>query len=86
MNILLIGSGGREHAIALLLSKSNSLNKLYVSPGNPGIAKVSEIVNLDINNHKEIIEFSKNHNIDLIVVGPEQPWRMASPILFLLKE
>ena len=73
MNILLIGSGGREHAIAMALSNSKSLEKLYTSPGNPGIANLSEIAELNINNHNEVIEFCKKKNVDLVIVGPEQP-------------
>jgi len=73
MNILLIGSGGREHAIALALSKSKSLDVLYATPGNPGIASLSKIIKLDINSHNKVIEFCKNNSIDLVIIGPEQP-------------
>lgn len=73
MNVLLIGSGGREHAIAQAISKSPELTKFFVVPGNPGIENIAELVNLNIQNHEEIIEFCKSNNIELVVVGPEQP-------------
>ncbi len=73
MNILLIGSGGREHSIALSLSKSESTEKIYCTPGNPGIANLSEIVELNISSHIDVSTFCKLKNIDLVVIGPEQP-------------
>lgn len=73
MNILLIGGGGREHAIASALHRSESLSKLYCSPGNPGIFALAENANVNTSNFYEIIEFCKNYSIDLVVVGPEQP-------------
>jgi phosphoribosylamine--glycine ligase len=73
MRVLLIGSGGREHAIAFKITQSSNLEKLFVSPGNPGTSKHGENVNLDISDHSEIIEFCKKNNIDLVIVGPEQP-------------
>lgn len=73
MNILLIGSGGREHAIALKLTESKSVKKLYCAPGNPGISEIAEIVNINLNEHKNLIDFCNNYQIDLVVVGPEKP-------------
>ncbi len=73
MNVLLIGSGGREHALAWSLSKSQSLTKLYAAPGNPGIAKHAECVSLDVTNHAVVIKFCRGNAIDLVVVGPEAP-------------
>jgi len=73
MNVLLIGSGGREHALAAAISKSDALTKLYAAPGNPGILNFSEQAGIDLKNYSQIIEFCKNKNIDLVVVGPEQP-------------
>ena len=72
MNILLIGSGGREHSLAICLAKSPKV-KLFSSPGNPGIAQVSEIVSLDLNEHNQVVEFCQKNLIDLVVVGPEKP-------------
>lgn len=72
--ILLIGSGGREHAIALALSRSPRLTKLYVSPGNPGTQAIGESIHLSMdNNFDSVIEFVKQNNIDITIVGPEQP-------------
>jgi phosphoribosylamine---glycine ligase len=73
MNVLLIGSGGREHALAFALAKSPLLTKLYCAPGNPGIAKLAELVSLKVNDHEAVIAFCKSHEIRFVVVGPEAP-------------
>jgi phosphoribosylamine--glycine ligase len=73
MNVLLIGSGGREHALAWKLSASPMLTRLYAAPGNPGIAKVAECVALDVADHAAIVEFCRDKAVDLVVVGPEAP-------------
>ncbi len=73
LNILLIGSGGREHAFVKAFNRSPSLNKLYVLPGNGGINSEAESVNLKADNFEGIKNFCKNNNIDLVVVGPEAP-------------
>ena len=73
MKALLIGSGGREHAIANALVKSPRLARLFVAPGNPGISKIAERVALDAKNHGAIIDFCRANDIGLVVVGPEQP-------------
>jgi phosphoribosylamine---glycine ligase len=73
MNVLLIGSGGREHALAFALAKSPLLTKLYCAPGNPGIAKLAELVSLKVNDHAAVIEFCRLQNIGFVVVGPEVP-------------
>jgi len=73
MNVLLIGSGGREHALAWKLAASPLLTRLYAAPGNPGIARQAEIVALDIADHAAVIAFCKERAIDLVVVGPEAP-------------
>ncbi len=73
MNVLLIGSGGREHALAWKIAASPMLTKLYAAPGNPGIAKEAELVGLDVNDHQAIAAFCKDKAIDLVVVGPEAP-------------
>jgi len=72
MKILLIGSGGREHAIASTLIKSKNVH-LFALPGNPGIAKIAQIVPLNIKNHQDVSDFCTNNSIDLVVIGPEQP-------------
>ena len=73
MRVLLIGAGGREHALAWKLAKSPMLTRLYCAPGNPGIAKVAECVAVDVADHKAVIAFCKSHNVDFVVVGPEAP-------------
>jgi phosphoribosylamine--glycine ligase len=73
MNILLLGSGGREHALAWKLAQSPSLTQLYAAPGNPGIAEEAECVALDVSNHATVIDFCKAQNIGLVVIGPEAP-------------
>lgn len=73
MNVLLLGSGGREHALAWAISNSSQLGTLYAAPGNAGIAACAQIVDLDISDHETIISFCKKHTIDLVVVGPEAP-------------
>ena len=73
MNVLLIGSGGREHALAWKLSASPLLTKLYCAPGNGGIAEVAECVPIAVADHTAVIRFCKDNAIDLVVVGPEAP-------------
>lgn len=73
LNVLLIGSGGREHALAWGISRSEQLNRLYIAPGNPGTADLGENVSLDISDFQEILEFIQAKEIALTVVGPEQP-------------
>ena len=73
MNILLIGAGGREHALAWKLAQSPLLTRLYAAPGNPGIAEHAEIVALDIADHAAVTAFCQTNRIDLVVVGPEAP-------------
>ncbi|MFV9874963.1 MAG: phosphoribosylamine--glycine ligase [Rickettsiales endosymbiont of Dermacentor nuttalli] len=73
MKLLVIGSGGREHAICLALSKSTATTKIYVAPGNAGIAEIAEIISLNLNNHNDIKEFCLEKQIELVVIGPEAP-------------
>ncbi len=73
MNILLIGSGGREHALAWKMAASPLLTKLWCAPGNAGIAQEAECVALDVANHAAVIDFCKANKVDLVVVGPEAP-------------
>ena len=73
MNVLLIGSGGREHALAWAILASPLLGKLYCAPGNAGIAEVAECVALDVADHAAVIRFCREKRIDLVVVGPEAP-------------
>jgi phosphoribosylamine---glycine ligase len=73
MNILLIGSGGREHALAWKLAASPLCDTLYAAPGNPGIADHGTLVDLDVADHAAVITFCVDHDIDLVVIGPEGP-------------
>lgn len=73
MNVLLIGSGGREHALAWALSASPLIGTLYCAPGNAGIAEVASCVALDAADHAAVIAFCREHAIGLVVVGPEAP-------------
>jgi phosphoribosylamine--glycine ligase len=73
MNILLLGSGGREHALAWKMAASPLLTKLYCAPGNAGIAQEAELVPLDIGDHAAVIAFCKAKAIDLVIIGPEAP-------------
>ncbi len=73
MNILLIGSGGREHALALALSRSAGLETLFIAPGNPGTAALGRNVSLDVADHKAVVDFCRTLQVGLVVVGPEAP-------------
>jgi phosphoribosylamine---glycine ligase len=73
MNILLIGSGGREHALAWKLAQSPQRGTLYAAPGNPGIAKHAICAALDVTDHAAVVAFCVAHEIALVIVGPEQP-------------
>ena len=73
MRIVIIGSGGREHALALALKRTSKPEKLFVIPGNPGIGQIAECVSLKVDNHASVIAFCKHEKIDLVVIGPEAP-------------
>ena len=73
MNVLLIGGGGREHALAWKLKQSSLLDTLYCAPGNAGIAEVAETAPLDVGNHDAVARFCKEKQIGLVVIGPEAP-------------
>jgi phosphoribosylamine---glycine ligase len=74
MNVLVIGSGGREHALVWKISQSPKLKKLYVLPGNPGTAELAEnVADIPVDDHTVIAEFCKNKQINLVIVGPEAP-------------
>lgn len=73
MNVLLIGSGGREHALAWKLAQSPGLSTLFAAPGNPGIANHAECVALNVADHAVVADFCREKNVALVVVGPEAP-------------
>lgn len=73
MNVLVIGSGGREHAIALKINQSKKLKSLFCIPGNPGTNKFAKNFNISLTDHLKISDFCNRQEVDLIVIGPEQP-------------
>jgi phosphoribosylamine--glycine ligase len=73
LNVLLLGSGGREHALAWAISASPLLGKFYCAPGNPGIAQHATCVALDLGDHQAVVSFCRTNNIGFVVVGPEAP-------------
>jgi phosphoribosylamine--glycine ligase len=73
MNVLILGSGAREHALALAIAKSPRLGRLYVAPGNPGCAVIATLTTLNILDGAAVVEFCRAEAIDFVVVGPEAP-------------
>src|SRR5713101_5651097 len=73
MNILLLGSGGREHALAWKMAASPLTERLYCAPGNAGITQEAECVPVDLADHAAVVAFCREHRVDLVVVGPEAP-------------
>ncbi len=73
MKVLIIGSGGREHALAWKVAQSSKLTKLYIAPGNPGTAALGENVSVKVEDHPAVVQVCKDKQIDLVVVGPEVP-------------
>lgn len=86
MNVLLIGSGGREHALAWKMSQSPKLSKLYIAPGNAGTAELGENIDIPANNFNALGEFAIQKNIDIVVVGPEDPLVNGISDFFSAKE
>ena len=73
MKIAIIGSGGREHALAATISKSSNINEIFCIPGNAGTSEIATNVELDINEFDKVLKFINKNSIDLVVIGPEQP-------------
>jgi len=73
MNILVVGSGGREHALCWRLAQSDNCRKLYCAPGNAGIEECAELVDIGVDNIDALTKFAKDNDIDLVVIGPEIP-------------
>ena len=73
MNILILGGGGREHALAWAVLQNPKCDKLIVAPGNAGIAEIADCATFDINDGAAVVEFSEAEAIDLVIVGPEAP-------------
>jgi phosphoribosylamine--glycine ligase len=82
MKILVIGSGGREHALVWKLSLSSLVGKIYAAPGNVGISKIAECVNIPMEDLKSLADFAEKNSIDLTVVGPELPLTLGIVDLF----
>ncbi|MFO0984536.1 MAG: phosphoribosylamine--glycine ligase N-terminal domain-containing protein [Planctomycetota bacterium] len=73
MRVLLVGGGGREHAMAKAITRSATLTKLYCAPGNAGIAELAQCVDIAARDVERLATFARDENIDLVVVGPEEP-------------
>ena len=73
VNVLILGSGGREHAIAWKITQSKKLDKLYVAPGNPGTSELAININLNITDYNAIKNVIVQNNIQLLIIGPEIP-------------
>ena len=73
MNILVLGSGGREHALSWKIAQSPNCDHLYIAPGNAGTAAVGQNIDLKVTDFEGIAAFVQKENIDLVVVGPEDP-------------
>jgi phosphoribosylamine--glycine ligase len=84
MNVLIVGSGGREHALAWKVKQSARLTKLYIAPGNAGTESCGENVPMDVSDHAVVVRFCKEKKIDLVIVGPEVP--LAAGIVDALYE
>ena len=72
-NILVLGSGGREHSIVWSLSKDESISKIFCAPGNAGTLNKAENLSVDLNNNEDILKIINSNNINCTIVGPEQP-------------
>ena len=73
MNVLILGGGGRENAFAWKISKSSSCGQLYICPGNAGTSMIGKNINISLKNFEEIKSFVLNKNIEMVIVGPEDP-------------
>ena len=73
MNVLIIGSGGREHALAYFIKKSHKIKDIYCIPGNAGTGQISKNINIDLNDFKKLREFINKNDIQAVIIGPEKP-------------
>ena len=73
MNVLIVGSGGREHAIAYCVAKSEKVDKIYCTPGNAGIAQLAECAPIGAMEFDKIVAFAKEKEVDLVIVGMDDP-------------
>ena len=84
MNILILGSGGREHSLAWAVLQNPKCDKLIVGPGNAGIAQIADCATIDINDGGTVVEFAARNNIDFVIIGPEAP--LAAGVADRLRE
>lgn len=84
MNILILGSGGREHSLAWAVLQNPKCDKLIVAPGNAGIAKIADCATIDINDGGAVVQFAERNNVDFVIVGPEAP--LAAGVADRLRE
>lgn len=84
MKILIVGGGGREHAIAVAVAESPKADKIYCAPGNAGIAEVAECVPIGVDEFDRIASFAKEKEVDLVIVGPDDP--LAAGLVDVLEE
>ena len=77
MKVLVVGSGGREHAICYALNKSSKVTEIHAIPGNPGIGLIGKCHNIKVDDLEGILKFVNDNNIDFTVVGPEVPLCMG---------
>ena len=84
MKILIVGGGGREHAIAVAVAESPKADKIYCAPGNAGIAEVAECVPIGVDEFDKIASFAKEKEVDLVIVGPDDP--LAAGLVDVLEE
>lgn len=73
MKVLIVGSGGREHAIAMSVAKSDKVEKIYCAPGNAGIAEYAECVAIGAMEFDKLVDFAKEKSVDLVIVGMDDP-------------
>ncbi len=85
MNVLVIGSGGREHALVWKIKQSPLVTKIYCAPGNPGIAEIAECVPVNANDLDALVQFAKEQKIDFTIVGPEYPLTNGIVDLFVFE-
>ena len=84
MNVLIVGSGGREHALTWKVAQSPEVGQIYCAPGNPGMASLAECVDIGVNDFDALIAFAKEHEVGLTIIGPEVP--LAGGIVDRFKE
>ena len=85
MKVLIVGSGGREHAIAWSVAKSPKVDKIYCAPGNAGISEYAECVDIGAMEFEKLADFAEQNSVDLTIIGMDDPWRYRNKAQFPLK-